>query len=159
MPSLDDTPTLPPTVPTTDDLIAVVDKADYRSAKRASLLDVATATAGSFGAGAVISGVLNPVPGFVLAGGTSGRFRIRTGVPDSATTATLLPFNFGGFVFSNASSPAAVAGGGSSCSVPIPDSGSVSFDVTITNSTAHIQPLSVTGSDASTFPFSITRLS
>lgn len=40
MASLDDIPTLPPTTPTSDDLIAIIDGADRRSPKRVSLAQV-----------------------------------------------------------------------------------------------------------------------
>jgi hypothetical protein len=60
MASLDDIPTLPPTTPTSDDLIAVIDGSDRRSPKRVSLdqlgpLIGGSVTAGSYAPAALVT--------------------------------------------------------------------------------------------------------
>jgi hypothetical protein len=76
---LSDIPTFPPTVPTADDLLAVIDSSDRRSPKRATVAQVIGAGSGYSGGGYVIDGYLSPVPGVLLEGGMTGRFRIEIG--------------------------------------------------------------------------------
>jgi hypothetical protein len=95
---LSDIPTFPPTVPTADDLLAVIDSSDRRSPKRATVAQVVEA--GQYGGGYGQSGFLSPVPGIILGGGSTGRFRIEISNA-AAETQIIIGSLIGNVVFSN----------------------------------------------------------